>query len=757
VATARVDELAARFAANPSDRVAFEALEEAHFVAGRWPALVGLYTERLAAPELDAAKHGPLRARLLLRLAQVLEERCERIDDAVVRYQEALRLDATLRPALTQLRRIHARRDAWDLALQVAEVEGALPMKPHERASFATELGDLWLRRLSDPEQALPAFEQACAADPHHAPALLGLAAVHEALGHVQEAATALGRAIDVLKGAERARALVRLGRLCDGPLDNPRRALELYRRAFTEDPRNAEALDALARNAEAQEQWQLLEDLHERRFALEDDPLRKLAIAHDAGRTQLERLRNLQGARHWFRRAHELFPDDPVVHLYLADVARLAGHREELSSHLRRAAELAADATPPQVLRESAKLATERGDHARAIADLERAAQAHPMRADLQHELASALWRAGRYGEVVELLERSLEQAAPGSAEEAALWLALANAHEEGTGDLPNAIRAFERAAESVPGDGRVVAGLERTLRKAERWDELRAHLARAASSVDPTTAVALHCARGALELERFEDIESARECFEAALSLDADCLEARQGLERIVLALGDDDAILESFEREAAYTSDRGRLAFLVGELARIHEEQGRPERALGWCERLVAAAPDDVGALGHAARLQESLGRDDDLGRTLEALDRHLHGAERAALRRRLGAFRAGRGEHARALEAYRGALTADPSDVVSARAAWSSSPRAGPSPIWWPRGAASPTSRAAPSASAPPTTSARSSPRARATSPAPWPASRRSRASPRRPPTTRSACTQASRRSAASTIW
>ena len=87
-----------------------------------------------------------------------------------------------------------------------------------------------------------------------------------------------------------------------------------------------------MARNAEAQEQWELLEDLHERRFALESDPLRKLAIAHDAGRTQLERLRNLQGARHWFRRAHELFPDDPVVHLYLADVARLAGHREELS-----------------------------------------------------------------------------------------------------------------------------------------------------------------------------------------------------------------------------------------------------------------------------------------------------------------------------------------------------------------------------------------------------------------------------------------
>jgi Tfp pilus assembly protein PilF len=672
VAHARVDELAARFAANPADRVAFEALEEAHFVAGRWSALVDLYGQRLAAPELKAAMHAARRARLVLRLAQVLEERCERIDEAVARYQEALRLDPTLRPALTQLRRIHARRDAWDLALQVAEVEGALPMKPHERATFATELGELWLRRLSDPAQALPAFEQACAAEPHHAPALLGLASAHEALGNLPEAASALGRAIDVLKGAERARALERLAKLCEGPLDNPRRALELHRRAFTEDPRNADALEALARNAEEQQQWELLEELQERRFALESEPLRKLAIAHDAGRTQLERLRNPQGARHWFRRAHELFPDDPVVHLYLADVARLAGHSEELAGHLRRAAELAADATPPQVLRESARLATAKGDHASAIADLERAAEAHPTRADLRHELASALWRAGRYPELVELLERSIEQATSGSAEEAALWLALANAHEGGTGDVEAALQAFERAAASVPGDARVVAGLGRLLRKTERWEALRAHLARSASSVEPAAAVALHCARGALELERFEDIESARECFEAALSLDADCMEARQGIERIALALGDDDTILESFEREAASTTDRTRLAFLVGELARIHEEQERPERALHWLERLAEAAPDDVAALRACARLQESLGRSDALCRTLEALDRHVEGRERAALRRRLGALRVERGERERALDAYRGALLADPTDLDSARA-------------------------------------------------------------------------------------
>ena len=672
MAHAGVDELSARFAANPSDRVAFEALEEAHFVAGRWPALVELYEQRLRAPELDTPKQAPARARLLLRLAQVLEERCEQVDGAVDRYEEAVRLDPGLRPALTQLRRIHVRRDCWDLALQVAELEATLPMRPFERAAFATEIGELWLRRLADPEQALASFEQAVTADPQHAPAQLGLASAHEALGHATEAAAALGRAVDVLKGAERARALVRLARLIEVSLANPRRALELYRRAFTDDARNLDALEALARNAEANEQWDQLEDLHERRFGLEADPLRKLAIAHDAGRTQLERLRNPQGARHWFRRAHELFPDDPVVHLLLADVARLSGNTGDLAGHLRRAAMLAADATPSGVLRESARLASNAGDHEQAVSDLERALAAQPHRTELAHELASALWRAGRYGDMVELLERTIEQVPTGSTESAALWLALANAHELGTQDVDAASEAYEQAAAVVPSDPRVVAGLDRLLRKTERWDALRAHLARSAAAAEPALAVVLHCERGALEIEHFEDLETAGQCYAAALSLDPACLPARQGNERIALALGDDDAILEAFEREAATTADRSRLGFLVGELARIHEEQGRPERALFWFEHLSAALPEDLAVLRDCARLQEALGQSAALCRTLEAIDRHVEGRDRAAVRRQLGAAQAARGEAALALAAYRGALDAQPTDLESARA-------------------------------------------------------------------------------------
>jgi hypothetical protein len=62
-----------RFQANPGDRRAFEALEEALFVSGDWDGLVAHYDHRLTAPELAEAPAE--RALLLLRLGQVWEER----------------------------------------------------------------------------------------------------------------------------------------------------------------------------------------------------------------------------------------------------------------------------------------------------------------------------------------------------------------------------------------------------------------------------------------------------------------------------------------------------------------------------------------------------------------------------------------------------------------------------------------------------------------------------------------------------------
>ncbi len=662
--------LRARFEAKPEDGAAFAALEEALFVAGEWSELLAVYDRRLSAADLAAERAPKQRARVILRRAQILDERLEDADAAIAGLRDASALDPTLRPALSQLRRLLTKRADWEAVSALADAEAKLPMRPSERAQLASELGGLWLEKRGDAAQARAYYERALEAEASYAPALLGLAAVAEAAGAHADAAQALERAAKVLRGPERASALARLAKLQRGKLGDAARSAENFRRALSDDPEQIDALEALAERAQASQQWAQFDELQGRRFVLAKDKLARLAIAHDAGRAQLEKAANPAGARVWFRRALELFPSDPVVHLYLADAARMLGDAGALTLHLRRATELADNAAPIDALRESAQLEAARGDGKLAVAQLRRALARDPLRGDVAADLAGALAGDGREDEFVEWVEAQLATQ-PGTEREAALWLQLGAFHEDRRGDAATAFDAYTQALDAIPIHEAALVAFERTARKLERWAPLVERLSAAARASEGPARATLLVRIGQLHLERDGEIDAARSAFEAALVADADHSLARQGLERIALASGDPVAIVASFEREAESTPDRERLAFLVGELARILEERGDPARALHWLQRLAAARPEDAGALREIARLRGHVGDRAGEAEALERLDARVSGAEQLSVRKRLAALYAELGDRAAALRAHRAALTSDANDLTSAR--------------------------------------------------------------------------------------
>jgi tetratricopeptide (TPR) repeat protein len=194
------------------ETLSFEALEERHFLNGDWAELTALYERRLDAPALR--NNGPLRARVLFRLAQTLEERVGDVDGALERYLEVARLDAGFRPAFAQLRRLHAARGRFELALQVAEHEDPLPMRPTERAVFHTEVAELWAEHMDDPGQALEQFDRALACAPDLDAAARGRAEALVSLGRAEEAALTYTELLERTRGAERAPLGVALARL---------------------------------------------------------------------------------------------------------------------------------------------------------------------------------------------------------------------------------------------------------------------------------------------------------------------------------------------------------------------------------------------------------------------------------------------------------------------------------------------------------------------------------------------------------------
>ena len=95
---ANLQRLQSRFESDPSDAAAFEALEEHHFLNSEWNDLLTLYERRLESPDLNPEEHPKQRARLVFRLAQVLEERCLQPDRAVEAYESVARLDPSYQP-----------------------------------------------------------------------------------------------------------------------------------------------------------------------------------------------------------------------------------------------------------------------------------------------------------------------------------------------------------------------------------------------------------------------------------------------------------------------------------------------------------------------------------------------------------------------------------------------------------------------------------------------------------------------------------
>ena len=265
--TSLLDRQRERFLADPDDEHAFQALEEDLFLAGDWDGVMEVYDRRLEAPSI--ADRPRERAAIHCRRGQVYQDRRSDLDRAIECYREALSADARHRPALSRLRKLYATRSQWDVALQIAELEAALPLRPVDRAGLLAEMGSIWLEQLDDRREALDHFKRSLTEDPQQIDALEGSARVYEAAGQTARAADAWDRIIELLRGSARANALVARARLADDSLRESELAIELYRRALTDDPNNTTALQAVANQAAADGNWTLLGDLQERHFEL--------------------------------------------------------------------------------------------------------------------------------------------------------------------------------------------------------------------------------------------------------------------------------------------------------------------------------------------------------------------------------------------------------------------------------------------------------------------------------------------------------
>jgi tetratricopeptide (TPR) repeat protein len=217
----------------PTYLPALKGLGRLYAQAGRWAELVDMYrqeAEITAAPDQAAG--------LLFNAGELLEERLEKLDEAIAVYHEALTLAPTYVPALRALARIHRSQKSWESLVEVLRAEAAARGDSAERANTLFQVAALWEDELRRADLAIETNLEVLALVPDHVPALRALERLFAAQRQL-DGGVAYEARLDLL---------LRLGELLEWRLGEEEQALACYRQVLALEAGHLPALCAARR-----------------------------------------------------------------------------------------------------------------------------------------------------------------------------------------------------------------------------------------------------------------------------------------------------------------------------------------------------------------------------------------------------------------------------------------------------------------------------------------------------------------------------
>jgi tetratricopeptide (TPR) repeat protein len=622
------------------EAVAREALERLAAARRAWARLAAVYEERIEAT-FDAS----LQLVLALRLADLYENELAQQPGSLDRAADFLRKARSLPgdelPVLARLERVLDRQGEHADLAEVLAREAELAPEPDRQAEHLAALGALRASALDDAEGALTAFRDALERNPTHAGAL-------EALGKLADRPETREGALDVLEPlaaargdheelialyerrlqlhddhGERAHFLRKIAEVAADQLGSPDRALDALGRALKEEPMPGAALDDLERIAGAARLPGVgAAQIELALTAAEPDAAQELALR--AARLYSE-AGDGAAAERLYRLVLERDGENADALSALEALYRAGGNDLELAAILERRAEAELD---PQERRrrlmEAARLHERRGSLPAAVAALRRLQAADDGDADALAELGRLLEATGQVPELIDVLaERARVTEDP--RQRAELWARVGELRLGMQNDLDGAAEAYREALDGTPDDPLALSALEAIEERRQDWSTLQEVLMRrlSASAGADQIPVLLKLARNAEQ--KLSDADQATGFLRQILDLDPRNGSTYLELERIMRANERWYDLVEVLGLHADMEGRAGRrpteLALRVAIADVWEKELDSPESAAEAIEKVLEAAPENVGALLTLARLHERSERWDDAAAVLE----------------------------------------------------------------------------------------------------------------------------------------
>jgi len=570
--------------------------------------LTELYRDRLRQPGLVVTS--------LAALEKVLE--------AVPEQQRLLRVVEAQQAQFETMKR-------WPDLIGRIRRRAELTEEPEAQKTLHLQAGTLFLEKFNNQAEAIKSFESVLEIDAYeptaigHLKELYGRRRDWEKMLGVQQKELAL-----IQDAVERKERLLEVARTAGTKIKRASISIELWTQVLDLDPDNVEALENLEQLLEREKDWPALARTLDRlaETTLDGDKrgqhLIKLGVLYS------DKLNDNRSAIRAWESLHEIDPgnrraQDALKKLYLSegnmDALEAFYAKQDKWSEFIRVLEREADSASPEqktaLLLKIADLYRDKLDKPdRAIRALERALEDAAGNLTVAERLIDLYEQSGDERHIAVPLKIKLDHEDDAAVRQG-LLRRLADLAERVANDPVVAFEYYRRALDEDHTGADVRGHLERLAEASRSYDALARALEGAIAKYGADSdSLPLRLKLAKVHEEHLADLDAALRTNQAILDIDPEQATALASLERLFLALGREEDLLEVLTTKLSLAGDDAERRATLTRIGSLHEQLGHADKAIEAYEGVLAGGMDEPIVLGALDRIYSSLVRREEL---------------------------------------------------------------------------------------------------------------------------------------------
>ncbi|MBN2495414.1 MAG: tetratricopeptide repeat protein [Deltaproteobacteria bacterium] len=606
---------------NPNYLPALQALGKLFYRKGQWDDLVHMY--EVECRETPDTKQ---RAVKLYKLAEILEERLSRDEEAIQKYEQSLELSPGYLPALKALGRLYTKYNRWESLIQMYEKELSVTQDRDQSVFLLDKIGALWEEKLNNVDKAIESYQRILETSPNYLPAIRTLGKLYVRADRWEDMIRVNELESQLINDQKQVISLLhRNGEIFEEKLNDKDRAIETYKQVLTLAPSYLPALQSLGRLYFIKGMWNDLIAMYRQEIDVTVNEAQQIALLYKIGELYEEKLGQEDDAIVAYREVLRIQADNfPAMKALI----RIYSRRQDWENLLEILSQESAALEDPNqkalsLFRVAELWETRLQRPDKAIDTLQEILQIVPGHGPSIQALERLYANSGSWRELLGVYEQEL-QMATGETRQVSILFRVAEVYSNKINDLVSATECLERILSMKPDHLPTLEALERLYLVQRNYGALiRIYEALSKQASDASLQLALQAQIADLKENRLQPPQNAGENYLGMLRFDPAHPEASQALDILFHKFGTWHGLRILYERELARAQTIDVALDLCMRIADLAENRiDKRDVAIHYYQEALRLVPDHLPAIKALKRIYAA---QDDAEAMIQMLDR------------------------------------------------------------------------------------------------------------------------------------